>query len=138
MATRRMLPTVLRRSPSLIYRSQPPTQRLFSTAPRTMAPYPTRDEITSIFKHMETGEYDSTFARVRPNVDWTVMGTHPLAGHYTSLKDFQQATFARLGKIMKDPGIRLMVRNVIGGGEQEWAIVELVAKAECKNGVYCA
>lgn len=103
-----------------------------------MAPYPTRDEITSIFKHMETGEYDSTFARVRPNVDWTVMGTHPLAGHYTSLKDFQQATFARLGKIMKDPGIRLMVRNVIGGGEQEWATVELVAKAECKNGVYCA
>lgn len=85
---------------------------------------------------METGNYSKTFERVSPNVDWTVMGTHPLAGRYTSLKDFQQGTLARLGKIMKDPGIRLMVRNVIGGGEQDWATVELVANAECKNGEF--
>ena len=67
------------------------------------------------------------------HVDWTVMGTHPCAGHYTSLKDFQTSTLARLGKIMKEPGILLKVRNVIGGGG-EWATVELVANAECKNG----
>lgn len=53
-----------------------------------------------------------------------------------SLQQFQEATFARLGKIMKPPGIRLMVRNVIGGGDQEWATVELVAVAECKSGTY--
>jgi len=35
---------------------------------------------------------------------------------------------------MKEPGIRLMVRNVIGGGDQPWATVELVAIAECKSG----
>lgn len=63
------------------------------------------------------------------------MGTHPCAGHYTNLKSFQEATFARLGAIMKEPGIRLAVRNVIGGGEgSDWATVELVAIAECKNG----
>lgn len=35
---------------------------------------------------------------------------------------------------MKAPGIQLMVRNVIGGGEQEWATAELVIHAEGLNG----
>jgi len=35
---------------------------------------------------------------------------------------------------MKPPGLQLKVRNVIGGGDQEWATVELVAVAECKSG----
>lgn len=35
---------------------------------------------------------------------------------------------------MKAPGIRLMVRNVFGGGDQAWATVELVAVAECRSG----
>lgn len=35
---------------------------------------------------------------------------------------------------MKEPGIRLKVRNVIGGGDQEWATVELIADAVCNNG----
>ncbi len=99
-----------------------------------MAPYPTQEEITSIFKNMESGNYGAMFERVSPNVDWTVMGTHPLAGRYTTREDFSNQTFGRLAKIMKEPGIKLMVRNVIGGGEQAWAVVELVAKAECKNG----
>jgi hypothetical protein len=36
---------------------------------------------------------------------------------------------------MKEPGLRLMVRNVFGGGDQAWATVELVAVAECKSGM---
>lgn len=96
---------------------------------------PARTEVEALFKNMETQNYAEFFKHVSPNVDWTVMGTHPCAGRYASLSEFQQATFARLGAIMKDPGIRLMVRNVIGGGvESEWATVELVAVAECKNG----
>lgn len=35
---------------------------------------------------------------------------------------------------MKPPGIKLQVRNVIGGGDHDWACVELIADAECKNG----
>lgn len=126
-----------RRIPASIKRNRLSHQhniRGFSITSKAMAPYPSRDEITNIFKHMETGEYAKTFEHISPNVDWTVMGTHPLAGRYTSLKDFSDATFARLSKIMKDPGIRLKVRNVIGGGDQPWSTVELLADAECKNG----
>ena len=99
-----------------------------------MASYPSRSEIETLCKNMETGNCAAPFERVSPNVDWTVMGTHPCAGRYTTLQDLQQSTLARLGKIMKDPGLKLIVRNVIGGGDQEWATVELVAKAECLNG----
>ncbi|KAF2804174.1 uncharacterized protein BDZ99DRAFT_467546 [Mytilinidion resinicola] len=100
-----------------------------------MPPYPTAPEISAIFKNMETGNYPEVFKRVSPNVDWTVMGTHPCAGRYTTLAAFQKGTLKRLGAIMKEPGIKLKVRNVIGGGEQAWAVVELVADAECKNGM---
>ena len=96
---------------------------------------PSKSEIEALFKNLETGNAAAFMEHVSPNVDWTVMGTHPCAGHYKSLKDFQQATFARLGAIMKEPGIRLFIRNVIGGGrEEDWATVEMVADAECKNG----
>jgi hypothetical protein len=37
---------------------------------------------------------------------------------------------------MKEPGLRLTVRNVIGGGDQAWATVELIAVAECKSGMW--
>jgi hypothetical protein len=49
-----------------------------------MAPsYPTRAEIETLFKNMETGNHAEVFKRVSPEVDWTVMGTHPCAGRYT-------------------------------------------------------
>jgi len=102
----------------------------------TPQPYPTRASIHALFHNMETGNAAEVFKRVSPDVDWTVMGTHPCAGRYTSLKAFQEATFTRLGAIMKPPGLQLKVRNVIGGGEQEWATVELVAVAECESGEF--
>lgn len=101
------------------------------------SPYPSRDEIHKLFNNMASGNYDAFYARVSPNVDWTVLGTHPCAGRYKTLKDFQEGTLVRLGKIMKKPGLNLAVRNVIGGGDAEWATVELVANAECLNGEWC-
>ena len=101
-------------------------------------PYPTPTSTRALFLNMENGNHAEVFKRVSPDVDWTVMGTHPCAGRYTSLQSFQEATFTRLGALMKPPGIKMRVRNVIGGGEQEWATVELVAVAECNSGEFSA
>lgn len=98
--------------------------------------YPSPNEIHRLFSNMAKGNYEALFDRVSADVEWTVMGTHPCAGRYRTLKDFQAGTLARLGKIMKQPGLNLAVRNVIGGGDQEWCTVELVANAECLNGIY--
>jgi hypothetical protein len=67
------------------------------------------------------------------DVHRTVMGHHPLAGHYTSKEGFVRATFARLAAIMREP-LRLVLENVVGGGHEDQAVVELRAMAVCKNG----
>ncbi|KAJ7808895.1 hypothetical protein B0H14DRAFT_1508476 [Mycena olivaceomarginata] len=60
------------------------------------------------------------------------MGHHPLAGHYTSKEAFVRATLARLAAIMREP-LRLVLENVVGGGHEDQAVVELRAIAVCKN-----
>lgn len=105
------------------------------------SPYPSRQKISEIFASLAKGKYDDFFAHVADDVDWTVMGHHPLAGQYHNKTDFQKKTFGRLSGIMKEP-VQLEVRSVIGGGEEEWAVVELIADSTCKNGkaevlLYC-
>ena len=46
----------------------------------------TKDYVRGIFKGLEEGNGDAFFKHVSDAVDWTVMGTHPLAGHYLSKK----------------------------------------------------
>ena len=66
------------------------------------------------------------------DVDWTVQGTHPLAGYYTSKADFHAHTFARLNKILPG-GTQLHVEQVFTDGD--WAIVELRSLATARNGM---
>ena len=71
------------------------------------------------------------FAHVADDVQWTVMGTHPLAGEYHSKADFRAHTFARLNTVLRE-GILLRVTHVIAHGE--WAVVELQALSTALNG----
>ncbi|KAI5357552.1 Putative NTF2-like domain superfamily protein [Septoria linicola] len=119
--------------PLYSHHSQEAASSTSSSASRS-SKYPSVEEIHALFSNL-SGNPSAFFDRVSPKVDWTVMGTHPCAGRYTSLQDFQTSTLERLGKIMQAPGIQLMPRNVIGGGEQEWCTVELVVNAICKNGL---
>jgi hypothetical protein len=42
----------------------------------------TKTRVRQIFGPLEAGDGDKLFAHVADDVDWTVMGTHPIAGHY--------------------------------------------------------
>lgn len=100
-------------------------------------PIPTRKEIFEHFKLMGEGRYEEFFTMIDDQVDWTIMGTSPMSQTFADLEDFRQKTLARLRKILKDPGLMIKVKNVIGGGpEQEWASVELGAEAQCIDGRY--
>ena len=66
--------------------------------------------VRSIFAGLERGDGDAFFAHVADDVDWTVMGTHPLAGHYPSKGAFKEATFSKLGKVLPD-GAELRVTD---------------------------
>ena len=54
------------------------------------------DYVRTLFANLESGRTDAFFDHVAEDVNWTVMGTHPLAGTYHSKADFLAHTFTRL------------------------------------------
>jgi ketosteroid isomerase-like protein len=92
----------------------------------------TADRVRRVFRGLETGEGAAFFEYVADDVDWIVMGTHPLAGHYHSKKAFIEGTFAKLAQVLPQ-GAQLHVENVIVENDQ--AVVELQSRATAKNGM---
>ena len=90
------------------------------------------DTVRRIFSHLESGSGDEFFAHVADDVDWTVEGTHPLAGRYASKAEFHAHTFARLNKILPG-GTQLHVENVLI--DDDWAVAELRSHAVARNGM---
>jgi ketosteroid isomerase-like protein len=90
------------------------------------------DTVREIFSHLEAGAGDRFFEHVSENVDWTVQGTHPLAGRYTSKRDFRIHTFDRLIKILPG-GAQLRVQQILIDGD--WAAVELRSHATAITGM---
>lgn len=90
-----------------------------------------RQLVTDLFANLATGRQAEFFANVADDVDWTVMGTHPLAGRYHSRDEFFDATFHRLNARLRE-GVVLAVRNVLIDGDQ--AVVEMDALSTQNNG----
>lgn len=61
-------------------------------------------------------------------------GTHPAAGHFTTLEAWKEGALGVIQKVLAEP-LTMKVVNVVGGGDQDWASVELEANATCKNGM---
>ena len=92
----------------------------------------TENYVRRIFKGLEEGNGDAFFKHVSDAVDWTVMGTHPLAGQYPSKKAFIEGTFAKLAKVLPQ-GAQLQTENVLV--EDNQAVVELHSLATARNGL---
>lgn len=95
--------------------------------------YPDKAAIQTLFANLASGNADAFFSRVSPDVEWDVLGTHPCAGHFTNLADWKAGALGPINKVLREP-LALKVRNVVGGGDEEWAVVELFADATCKDG----
>ncbi len=89
-------------------------------------------EVRDIFKSLENGDGAEFFTHVADSVDWTVEGSHPLAGRYHSKADFLAHTFEKLGKVLPQ-GTQLHVEHALVSGD--WAVVELHSLATAKNGL---
>ena len=90
------------------------------------------EQVRKIFQGLERGDGAAFFQHVADDVDWTVMGTHPLAGHYLSKKPFIGGTFAKLGRVLPQ-GAQLHVEHLLVKDDQ--AVVELRSLATAKNGM---
>lgn len=92
----------------------------------------TADRVRQIFKGLEAGDGAGFFKHVADDVDWTVMGTHPLAGHYLSKQAFIDGTFAKLGRVLP-LGAQLKTEHLFVKDDE--AVVELHSLATAKNGM---
>jgi uncharacterized protein len=88
------------------------------------------DFVRNIFKGLQNGDGAAFFAHVADDVDWIVMGTHPLAGHYASKKAFIAGTFDKLARVLPQ-GAQLHVEHLMVKDEQ--AVVELHSLATARN-----
>lgn len=89
-------------------------------------------DVREIFKGLETGDGAAFFQHVANDVDWTVIGTHPLAAHYSSKKAFRDGTFDKLDKVLPYRA-KLNLEHVLVRGDE--AAVELRSLATAKNGM---
>ena len=92
----------------------------------------TLSQVRDIFKNLVAGNGTEFFTHVADNVDWTVEGTHPLAGHYHSKADFLSHTFEKLAKVLPQ-GTQLEVEHALVSGD--WAVLELHSLASAQNGL---
>jgi len=92
----------------------------------------TINQVETLFNYLNNGENDKFFEHVDDDVQWTVMGTHPLARTYKSKQDFLLHTFVRLNKILKE-GVILEVKNILVQGDT--AVVEMEARSTALNGI---
>jgi ketosteroid isomerase-like protein len=90
------------------------------------------ERVREIFRELETGDGAAFFQHVADNVDWTVLGTHPLAGHYRSKQAFMEGAFAKLNQVLSR-GAELYVDHLLV--ENDDATVELKSLAKAKNGM---
>jgi uncharacterized protein len=87
-----------------------------------------RLSLEALFRSLESAETRPRFwERVADDVDWTVQGTHPLAGRYRDKETFVAATFERLGKVFDGPA-KLEVLHVAGAGDLAVAEIRVTAR----------
>jgi uncharacterized protein len=91
----------------------------------------TPERVREIFVGLENGEGAAFFEKVADDVNWTVMGSHPLAGRYRGKKEFIAGTFAKLNRVLPQ-GAQLHVENLMIKDDQ--AAVELRSHETARNG----
>jgi ketosteroid isomerase-like protein len=70
-----------------------------------------RESSIALFRNLENPDTHARFFdHVADDVDWTVEGTHPLAGRFLSKQEFLDATFGRLAGVLSD-GVRAPFAN---------------------------
>lgn len=93
-------------------------------------PYPTRTQIRSILAPLSQppSGTDQFFANVRDDAKYTVTGNSFLSGLWHDRASYRAATYAKIGTLVKAPGIALKVTEGEEGvivGQHGWATADL-------------
>ncbi|KAF2490099.1 hypothetical protein BU16DRAFT_567193 [Lophium mytilinum] len=112
------------------------TSACLCTPAQPATKFPNKCEISKVFAHLAEGNFTAFLDQVTPDVQWTLMGTHALAGVYHNRTIFAVDALARLANTL-DPAHKgsMKLTYIVGGGEEEWSVQELHGQGVCKNGL---
>ncbi len=109
-----------------------------TTFSNTSTMYPNQAEICTVFSNVvgANANYTAFFKLyVAEDVNWTIEGTHPLAGEYTNRSILVDA-FSRIDATGAEKTTLLIsIINIIGGGDEEWSVQELQVLGTCTSGM---
>lgn len=114
--------------------SSPPSATSSANPLSATGKYLDKNEITKLFNVFSQGNYTVFFSRVAPDVNWTMMGTHPLAGQYHNRTIFIADTLGRLKNTLRSSPPATMKLVHVVGGDSEWSVQELHGLGVGKNG----
>ncbi len=108
------------------------TTALAEDAPSPAPTMLSRKEITDIFALLASDQPARFYDHVADDVHWTVLGTHPLAGSFSSKAAFQEADVKPIGALFDKP-LKVQVRRILIDGDV--AVAELFSHATTKDGL---
>jgi uncharacterized protein len=91
----------------------------------------TIEYVEKLFRNLSTGNSRVFFEGVADDVQWTVTGTHPMAGAYKTKADFLAHTLHRLNKLLTGDLV-LNVDHIMVSGDT--AAVEMTSASTARNG----
>ncbi|PKY07251.1 hypothetical protein P168DRAFT_309079 [Aspergillus campestris IBT 28561] len=103
--------------------------------PSTNCPYVTQMHIWDAFKSLEK-DMSKLFTLIHKNVSFTVMGNHPIAGHYGDLMHFYVNALRRVSVLFFDHADRFEIhpRAIHGGCESSWSVAEVNFRGVMNSG----
>ncbi|OOF92163.1 hypothetical protein ASPCADRAFT_30186, partial [Aspergillus carbonarius ITEM 5010] len=103
--------------------------------PSTHCAYASQPHIWDSFKILEK-DMTKLFTLIHKNVSFTVVGHHPIAGHYTDLMHFYVNALRRVSVLFMDHADKFEIHPVAihGGCESRWSVQEVEFRGVMNSG----
>ncbi|PYI09969.1 hypothetical protein BO78DRAFT_458789 [Aspergillus sclerotiicarbonarius CBS 121057] len=113
-------------SPSPILTPDPTRENFTFENPTQNCTYASQPHIWDSFKILEK-DMTKLFTLIHKNVSFTVVGHHPIAGHYNDLMHFYVNALRRVSVLFMDHADRFEIHPIAihGGCESRWSVQEV-------------
>lgn len=105
--------------------------------PETNCKYASQPYIYDVYRHTAPNMY-RLMEKIAPNVDFTIVGHHPVSGHYHDLKHVWVNVVWRLTNCFlavypDEFDVRML--HIHGGCDQQWSVQEVLFCGRANNGL---
>jgi hypothetical protein len=100
----------------------------------TNCTYASVARIEQVWDNLYNNSWGSFFKNFHDEIDWTIMYTQPLSGHYTNISQFVTNGVIRLLRCFDGPANFTLI-NIVGGCNNPWSVQETLVGGRALNGM---